>query len=398
MKAEAFSSETFRCEARLEKKPLALYIHWPFCLSKCPYCDFNSHVRNEPIDEARFLRAYRAELDHRFGLTQDRSIASIFFGGGTPSLMSAHLVGGILDAVAARWPVESQAEITLEANPTSVETNRFTAYRSAGVNRVSLGIQALNAQDLKALGRQHSVEEALRALEIAAQNFERFSFDLIYARPGQSIKEWEIELLRALGLAKDHVSLYQLTLEQGTLFEKLAAKGAFSLPGEELGRDFWDVTQEIMEAAGMSAYEVSNHAKPGSESQHNLIYWRYGEYAGIGPGAHGRILSEHGRYAQSAEKQPEIWLKNVEAQGHGLVENEVLTSAQQADEFLLMGLRLNTGIDLLRFQNLAGKRLEPVRIKALIEDDLVEVSESYRLRVTKKGRPLLNSVIAYLAV
>lgn len=397
MKAEAFSSETFpRDKPLADKKPLALYIHWPFCLSKCPYCDFNSHVRKEPIDEARFLKAYQSELDHRFSLTQDRTITSIFFGGGTPSLMSAHLAGGILDAVAARWPVDPAAEITLEGNPTSVEAGRFAAFRLAGINRVSLGVQALSDQDLKALGRQHSVKEALQALEIAARNFERFSFDLIYARPGQGVKQWETELLCAIKLAKDHLSLYQLTLEQGTLFEKLAAQGMFSLPEEELGRAFWDLTQEIMEAAGMPAYEVSNHAKPGAESQHNLTYWRYGEYAGIGPGAHGRILSKHRRHAQSAEKQPEVWLNNVEAKGHGLIEDEVLTPAQEADEFLLMGLRLDEGIDLARYQNLSGRRLDAVRLEALIDESLVEYSPA-RLRVTSKGRPLLNSVIAYLA-
>jgi oxygen-independent coproporphyrinogen-3 oxidase len=312
--------------------------------------------------------------------------------------MKAQTVGAILDAIAECWPIAANAEITLEANPTSVEATRFAAYRTAGVNRVSLGVQALNDADLLALGRQHSAAEALAAVEIAAKTFERFSFDLIYARSNQSLKDWEKELKSALLRTKDHLSLYQLTLEQGTIFEKLAAKGALSLPDADLGRAFWDLTQEIMECAGLPAYEVSNHARQGAESRHNLIYWRYGEYAGIGPGAHGRILTAETRLAQATEKHPDLWLNRVETLGHGLIEDEALDAAQQGDEFLLMGLRLAEGIDLARFEAIAGMPINPRAIASLVEENLVEYSGAGRLRVSETGFPLLNSVIAYLAV
>ena len=302
----------------------AVYVHWPFCQSKCPYCDFNSHVRAQAIDEERFVQAFRAELSHRAKLTKGRTVASIFFGGGTPSLMKPGTVAGILDAIAANWSVDPGAEITLEANPTSVEANRFTGYRRAGVNRVSLGVQALNDPDLRALGRLHTAEEAVKAVGVAAAIFERYSFDLIYARPNQSPATWKAELTQALARAKDHMSLYQLTVEPDTMFERLRNAGKLKVPSADECRVLWDVTQEVMDRAGLPAYEISNHARPGGESRHNLIYWRYGEYVGVGPGAHGRIVTPKGRRAHSTERHPEMWLTCVETEGHGLVEDELL--------------------------------------------------------------------------
>jgi oxygen-independent coproporphyrinogen-3 oxidase len=375
----------------------ALYVHWPFCLSKCPYCDFNSHVRAHPIDEDRFVEAYRAELSHRAGLTKGRTVSSIFFGGGTPSLMNPSTAAAILDAVASHWTVAANAEITLEANPTSVEAHRFRGFRAAGVNRVSLGVQAMNDADLKALGRTHTVAEALAALDLAASTFERYSFDLIYARPGQTAKAWRQELDAAILRARDHLSLYQLTVEPETMFERLRDRGKLVLPGEDLARDLWDVTQEITSNAGIPAYEVSNHARPGGESRHNLIYWRYGEYAGIGPGAHGRILTPNGRRAQAAERHPETWLTAVETEGHGLVEDALLTSDEQADEFLLMGLRLTEGIEPTSFQTMSGRRLDPRRVDSLVAVGMVEYTPRGRLRVSAEGFPVLDAVVADLA-
>jgi oxygen-independent coproporphyrinogen-3 oxidase len=375
----------------------ALYVHWPFCLSKCPYCDFNSHVRAHPIDEDRFVEAYRAELSHRAGLTKGRTVSSIFFGGGTPSLMNPSTAAAILDAVASYWTVAANAEITLEANPTSVEAHRFRGFRAAGINRVSLGVQAMNDADLKALGRTHTAAEALAALELAASTFERYSFDLIYARPGQTAKAWRQELDAAILRARDHLSLYQLTVEPETMFERLRDRGKLVLPGEDLARDLWDVTQEITSNAGLPAYEVSNHARPGGESRHNLIYWRYGEYAGIGPGAHGRILTPNGRRAQAAERHPETWLTAVETEGHGLVEDALLTSDEQADEFLLMGLRLTEGIEPTSFQTMSGRRLDPRRVDSLVAVGMVEYTPRGRLRVSAEGFPVLDAVVADLA-
>ena len=374
-----------------------VYVHWPFCLSKCPYCDFNSHVRAAPVDEARYVAAFKAELAHRAALAPGREVSSIFFGGGTPSLMKPQTVGAILDAIAANWTVSPSAEITLEANPTSVEAERFRGYRSAGVNRVSLGVQAMNDVDLKALGRMHSAAEAMAAVEIATTVFDRASFDLIYARPNQSPEDWAHELREALKRAPEHLSLYQLTIEPGTMFERLVEAGKLTPPDPDLGRALWDVTQEMMEGAGMPAYEVSNHARLSAESRHNLVYWRYGEYAGVGPGAHGRLISTQGRMAQSTEKHPEKWLSAVEAQGHGLIEDEVLDAAAQGDEFLLMGLRLREGVDISRFQSIAGRPLDPARIAQMEGLGFVERTPEGRLRVTAEGFPLLDSVIAELA-
>jgi len=376
---------------------LGVYVHWPFCLSKCPYCDFNSHVRAKPADENRFVEAFRAELAHRAGLTQGRTVSSIFFGGGTPSLMKPATVGAILDAIAGLWPVTPGAEVTLEANPTSVEAERFHGFRQAGVNRVSLGVQALNDADLKALGRGHTAIEALRAVDLAASIFDRYSFDLIYARPGQTIAGWRQELEAAIGRARDHLSLYQLTIEYGTMFARLRDVGKLVLPDNDLARALWDVTQEITSKAGLPAYEISNHACPGAESRHNLIYWRYGEYIGVGPGAHGRILSAKGRRAQATESHPEMWLTVVESEGHALVEDEVLSVEEQADEFLLMGLRLSEGIEPAEFQAMAGRDLDPGRVASLIADGMVEYTPCGRIRVSAEGFPVLDAVVADLA-
>jgi len=374
-----------------------VYVHWPFCLSKCPYCDFNSHVRQNRVDEARFIKAFRAEIAHRAGLAPGRKVTSIFFGGGTPSLMAPQTVGAILDAIAQGWSVDPKAEITLEANPTSVEAERFRGYRAAGVNRVSLGVQAMNDADLKALGRMHNVEEAMKAVGIAADVFERFSFDLIYARPGQTPAAWKAELQDAIARAVEHLSLYQLTIEPDTMFERLYKAGKLAMPDPDLSRALWDVTQEVTQAAGMPAYEVSNHAHPGAESRHNLVYWRYGEYAGVGPGAHGRLVTNEGRLAQSTEKHPENWLAQVEAGGHGLVESDLLSASEQGDEFLLMGLRLAEGIDPARYKDLSGHSLNPARVKSLVEDGMIACSDSGRINVTPAGFPVLDAIVADLA-
>jgi oxygen-independent coproporphyrinogen-3 oxidase len=374
-----------------------VYAHWPFCLAKCPYCDFNSHVRAEPVDEERFVAAFRAELAHRAHLAPGRVVRSIFFGGGTPSLMRPQTVQSLIDAVAANWRVEPDAEITLEANPTSVEANRFRGYRAAGVNRLSLGVQALNDADLKALGRRHNVAEAIAALKTAAEVFPRYSFDLIYGRPGQSEKAWRAELAEAVKLAGEHLSLYQLTIEPDTIFEKLRDAGKLALPDEELGRALFDATQEVAEGAGLLAYEVSNHARPGGECRHNLVYWRYGEYAGVGPGAHGRLIVGGVRRALATEKHPEMWLAQVETDGHGLIENAPLTAEEQGDELLLMGLRLREGVDADRYAALSGRRLRRRQIDDLVSEGFIEETAEGRVRVTPEGAPLLDAIVADLA-
>jgi len=374
-----------------------VYVHWPFCLSKCPYCDFNSHVRAVPVDENRFVEAYRKELAHRAALTGPRLVRSIFFGGGTPSLMQPQTVGAILDAIASCWSVAPDVEVTLEANPTSVEAERFAGYRAAGVNRVSLGVQALADPDLKALGRTHSVAEAMAALDIAARHFDRFSFDLIYARSGQTPDAWRAELQDACRRAGGHLSLYQLTIEPDTMFERLRDAGRLALPDADTARALWDVTQDVTSAAGLPVYEVSNHAAAGHESAHNLVYWRYGEYAGVGPGAHGRLNTANGRIAQATEKHPEMWLTVVQGEGHGVIEQEQLSSEEQGDEFLLMGLRLREGVDPRRFETIRGAALDPARIAALIEHGMIEVRAGGRLAVTPAGFAVLDAVVADLA-
>lgn len=374
-----------------------IYVHWPFCLSKCPYCDFNSHVRVKPVDETGFVEAIRAELAHRMGLTPGRTVSSIFLGGGTPSLMQPSTVAAILDAIAGLWPVAPGAEITLEANPTSVEAERFRGFRLAGINRVSLGVQALRDSDLKALGRGHDVAQAKRAIDLAAATFDRYSFDLIYARPGQSIAGWRKELEEALALTNDHLSLYQLTIEDGTIFARLQDAGKLILPDHDHARALWDITQDLTAKAGLPAYEVSNHARPGAESRHNLIYWRYGEYVGVGPGAHGRVLKGNKRWAQATEPQPDVWLEQVARRGHALIEDEALSAEEQADEFLLMGLRLSEGIAPSDFEVMAGRDLDPHRIAALLAQGMVEYTPGGRLRVSAEGFPVLDAVVADLA-
>jgi oxygen-independent coproporphyrinogen-3 oxidase len=374
-----------------------IYVHWPFCLSKCPYCDFNSHVRQERLNEARYLSAFEREIRHRAELLPGRTVASIFFGGGTPSLMHPATVAAIIDAIAARWQLASDIEITLEANPTSVEADRFRGYRLGGVNRLSLGVQALNDADLRALGRRHSAAEALQALRIAQTIFERCSFDLIYARPGQRVADWAKELRAALARASGHLSLYQLTIEPETVFETLFRAGKLALPDPETSRRLWDVTQEMTTLADYPAYEISNHARAGEESRHNLIYWRCGEYAGVGPGAHGRLQLGPERIAQATERLPEKWLQCVEETGHGLVEDCPLSREETGDEFLLMGLRLTEGVELARFEALAGRPIGAAQIDALQAAGLVHVAKDGRLRITAEGFPVLDSVVADLA-
>jgi putative oxygen-independent coproporphyrinogen III oxidase len=374
-----------------------VYIHWPFCLSKCPYCDFNSHVRREQIDEPRWVRAFAAEIAATAARVPERIVSTIFFGGGTPSLMRPATIAGVIEAMARHWRIAPDVEITLEANPTSVEAERFRGYRAAGVNRVSLGVQALEDRDLAALGRTHSAREALAALGVARAVFDRYSFDLIYARPDQTPEHWSSELRAALAQAGEHVSLYQLTIEPETPFAALHAAGKLRPPDEDTARILYDVTQDICAAHGMPAYEISNHARSGGECRHNLIYWRGHEYAGIGPGAHGRLDIAGERHATATEKRPEAWLAQVEKDGHGVVAEEVLTSAERADEFLLMGLRLAEGIDLARYAAIAGRPLQPERIAMLHEHGFIETTAAGQLRVTLSGFPVLDSVVADLA-
>jgi oxygen-independent coproporphyrinogen-3 oxidase len=374
-----------------------VYVHWPFCLSKCPYCDFNSHVRHTAIDEERFARAFAREIATTAARVSDRIVTSIFLGGGTPSLMKPQTVGAILDAIARHWSVDKHVEVSLEANPTSVEATRFAGYRAAGVNRVSLGVQALDDVSLKALGRLHSAREALDAVAIARGAFDRYSFDLIYARPGQSVEAWTQELKLAISEAAEHLSLYQLTIEEGTPFFGLHRAGKLKTPNEDLARTLYDVTQEVCAAHGLPAYEISNHARPGAECRHNLVYWRGQEYAGIGPGAHGRLDIGGIRHAIATDKRPEAWLLRVEEDGHGVASDELLNNEQRADEFLLMGLRLAEGIDPDRYAALAGRPLDPHRIAALKDDGAIMIDDSGRLRVTQDGFPLLDAVVADLA-
>jgi oxygen-independent coproporphyrinogen-3 oxidase len=380
-----------------DASPFGVYIHWPFCLSKCPYCDFNSHVRHAAIDEPRYLRAFQTEIAATAARAPGRTVSSIFLGGGTPSLMQPSTVGTILETVGKHWNVDPNVEVTLEANPTSVEATRFRGYRTAGVNRVSLGVQALDDASLKELGRLHTAREALDAVAIARQSFERYSFDLIYARPRQTPHEWEAELKRAIGEAAEHLSLYQLTIEPDTPFAMLHKSGKLVTPDDDTSRTLYDLTQEVCNAAGLPAYEVSNHARPGAECRHNLVYWRAHEYAGVGPGAHGRLDIDGQRYATMTEKRPEAWLMRVESLGHGLITDDLLTREERADEFLLMGLRLVEGIDPARYESVSNRALDPKRIEALAAYGFVERGRDGCLRVTPAGFPVLDAVVADLA-
>tara|TARA_R110002012_G_scaffold264591_1_gene447968 strand:+ start:247 stop:1461 length:1215 start_codon:yes stop_codon:yes gene_type:complete len=384
-------------------EPFGVYVHWPFCLSKCPYCDFNSHVSGK-VDHARWRAALTAELRHFKALAPERTVSSIFFGGGTPSLMEPETVDAVISEIRRLWPWSNQVEITLEANPTSVEAGKFAAFREAGVNRVSLGIQALNDTDLKFLGRTHDAAEARRAIGIARDTFERMSFDLIYARPGQTVASWQTELKNALELAVDHISLYQLTIEPETPFFARHAKGEIKLPEDESQAALYEATQEALEQAGMPAYEISNHARSGDESRHNLVYWRYHDYAGIGPGAHSRIriAGAEGQIVTKAIqtiRAPAIWLDRVGKQGHGISEEETVDRTGRLMEMLMMGLRLREGVDRDRLEHLAGCDLQILFGDRLLADlqaaGYIEPPHS-RLAATLEGRQRLNAVIAAL--
>ena len=375
-----------------------LYVHWPFCLKKCPYCDFNSHVRDS-IDQERWRDTLLKELDHYAALTAGRTITSIFFGGGTPSLMAPETAGAVIERAARTWALAPDIEITLEANPTSVEAGRFAGFRAAGINRVSLGIQSLDDTALKFLGRAHSAGEARAAIALAARSFDRYSFDLIYARPGQTPKSWEAELDRALGFAADHLSVYQLTIEQGTAFATLHARGDFVLPDDELAGELYERTQAHLAAAGMPSYEISNHARPGQASRHNLTYWRYGDYVGVGPGAHGRLTLGGDKIATRQAKAPETWLARVEADGHGTQETEIVDPAARAEELVMMGLRLAEGIPRHRFRDELGREpedlLDATALGHLVEGGFVTLDRD-RLAATEAGRQRLNAVLAAL--
>ncbi|MHB2267229.1 radical SAM family heme chaperone HemW [Aliihoeflea sp. PC F10.4] len=381
----------------IDEPGFGIYIHWPFCAAKCPYCDFNSHVRHQPVDQQRFAAAFEREMATMRARTGPREVTSIFLGGGTPSLMEPATVGAVLESVARHWHVPDGIEITLEANPSSVEASRFRGYRAAGVNRVSLGVQALNDADLKFLGRLHDVEGALHAIGLAREIFPRLSFDLIYARPHQTLAVWEAELDRAISYAADHLSLYQLTIEGGTRFQLLYEAGKFQMPDADHSADLYALTQEVTAARGLPAYEISNHARPGAESRHNLVYWRYGEYVGVGPGAHGRFVENRRRIVTFTEKHPETWLDHVEKNGHGVIGGETLTREEEADEFLLMGLRLAEGIDLARYEALSGRSLSSKRVAVLQEERLVAPVGNSRLRATSEGMIVLDAVVADLA-
>jgi oxygen-independent coproporphyrinogen-3 oxidase len=372
-----------------------LYLHWPFCQSKCPYCDFNSHVAAK-IDQSKWLAAFEAEIDRVGALTEGRVLNAVFFGGGTPSLMEAATVQGILDRVRATWTLANDVEITLEANPGSVEAARFEGYARAGVNRVSLGIQSLDADGLRRLGRMHSVDEALAAIDLAKSVFDRVSFDLIYARQDQTLSAWRDELCRALDLGTSHLSLYQLTIEDGTVFGQMHAKDLLrGLPEEDLAADMFELTQEVTAEAGLPAYEVSNHARPGDESRHNLIYWRMGDYAGIGPGAHGRLTLASGRIATEAERMPATWLNRTLASPGAAEVVERLGSADRASEYLMFALRLREGASLTRFADLANAPLSATAIADLVGLGLL-AQDGDRIHTTDSGVMMLNAILRRL--
>ncbi|MDC0737733.1 radical SAM family heme chaperone HemW [Cognatishimia sp. SS12] len=369
-----------------------LYIHWPFCMAKCPYCDFNSHV-SKKIEQKQWLKVYLIELDRVAAETSGRVLNSIFFGGGTPSLMDPEIVAAIIARARQHWPAANDLEVTLEANPTSVEAARFAAYRQGGVSRVSMGIQALNDTDLGRLGRMHTAAEAKAAFDIARREFDRVSFDLIYARQNQTLAAWQAELREALAMAIDHLSLYQLTVETGTAFGDRYAKGKLrGLPEDDLAATMYQCTAEICEDAGFEGYEVSNYAKNGCESVHNKIYWRYGDYIGIGPGAHGRLTLSGQRYATECVRSPTSWMTAVEC---GQAENlrTALSRADQADEMMMMGLRLQEGVDLNRWEDLAGRRLPADRLTHLQEIGMLRQDGS-RIYATQDGRMVLNTLLA----
>ena len=380
-----------------ENGGFGIYIHWPFCAAKCPYCDFNSHVRTS-VDQSRWLSAIRLELKNNAIRTKGRTVNTIFFGGGTPSLMEPETVAGIIKEIAKLWVLALDIEISLEANPTSVEAQKFSDFRKAGINRISMGIQSLRNDDLKALGRMHSVNEARKAFDIAKDNFERVSFDLIYARQDQSKVDWEIELKEASSMAVDHLSLYQLTIEDGTRFGDLYERGNLKgMPNDSLAADMYDITQEITLQNDMPAYEISNHAIEGAESRHNLIYWRYGDYIGVGPGAHGRISENGNKIATTTIENPENWLRGVELNGTSTIDDEVINHIDQASEYLMMSLRLIEGVDMERYKKISGVALDNKLIDKNIENGLIKVINN-NLIATQRGRIILNTLIKDLLI
>lgn len=378
------------------KENLGIYIHWPFCISKCPYCDFNSHVR-KTVDSKRWQNALLTEMKYFATRTQGRTVESIFFGGGTPSLMAPKTVAALIHQASQYWNLSPNLEITLEANPNSVDIQRFKDFKSAGINRVSIGIQSLDNQALRFLGRKHSREEAIKAIKTAASVFERFSFDLIYCRPNQSIESWRQELTEALSYSRDHLSLYQLTIEPGTAFHTLYQRKEFELPDQDAGADLYEITQEMLENAGMPSYEISNHARFGSECRHNMLYWRYQDYIGIGPGAHGRLSVNTQKIATRCLKAPQSWLESVEKTGQGIHEEIVLKDDDKINEMLMMGLRLTEGISIDNFYAQTGFNLPKIinqqQLKRLIDGDFLIMSENF-LKATLMGRQCLNSVLS----
>ena len=386
--------------SRSEGPGFGIYIHWPFCRSKCPYCDFNSHVR-ERIDHARWRSALLGELEHYARDTEGRTVTSIFFGGGTPSLMEPETVAALIARARDLWPAADDVEITLEANPTSAEIDKFRAFRAAGVNRVSLGVQSLVANDLAFLGRQHDAAQALAAVQMAAQTFDRFSFDLIYARPKQTLEQWRQELDRALAFAAGHISLYQLTIEPGTQFEQAVARGDFRVLDEERAAELYEATVERLGAAGLADYEISNFARPGEESRHNLTYWRYGDYVGIGPGAHGRLTLGGDKLATRQHRAPEAWLDLVERDGHATRQRELVPRAERLTEMLMMGLRLKEGVPLARVEDESAlpfaQAIDQTRLKRLIDGGFITLSDD-RLVASASGRQRLDAVLAALIV
>ena len=385
------------------KQEFGVYVHWPFCAAKCPYCDFNSHVPNGPIQEDNFLKAYRAEIAHWAGaLGPDMpALSSVFFGGGTPSLMSPQLVSSILQTLESVWGFQDQIEISLEANPQSVDAANFKDLALAGVNRLSIGVQSFDDASLQALGRLHDSAQARQAIEIAQAHFERFSFDLIYARPNQSLQDWEGELTQAFAFGPTHLSLYQLTIEPNTPYKRLYDAGKLKLPEEGLAVDFYKQTQELCLKAGLPVYEVSNHAVPGQEARHNLLYWRYGTFVGIGPGAHGRVKIDGNRYSTLTQAMPFEWLAKVGREGHGVIDQQQLDAFNQATEMLLMGLRLTQGVSLADIEHETGYWIGAHIIEKLATEGLLETSKGSKnvqlLRTSQRGQLLLNYIAGQLS-
>ncbi len=377
-----------------------IYVHWPFCKSKCPYCDFNSHV-SDSVDYARWAKCYDTEMAYVADMTKGRKVSSIFFGGGTPSLMKPETVDSVLASIRKYWNLKNEIEITLEANPTSIEAQKFEDFRAAGVNRVSVGVQSLRDEDLKFLGREHSTKEAIKALEVANKVFDRVSFDLIYARPEQTIEAWKAELKEALELSTGHLSIYQLTIEKGTPFYTQAKRGDFRVPESDQAGEFYEVTQEICEAAGMPAYEISNHAIEGQESAHNLTYWKYADYSGFGPGAHGRLTIEGQKFATRTHRAPDIWLDKVDQDSHGYHPFEEVSAEERFTEMMMMGLRLKDGVAFKDIETETGQDwrmlIRQDKAQYLVDENMLEITPTH-IKPTREGMQRLNSLLAYLLV